>query len=244
MKKILIPISLLSILVSCAQLHVAQKTAEEYLGQGSTSVVSLTEGDVANGLKEALEKGCQSAISKGGVLNGYYKNPTIFIPFPEEANKVKEYALKAGLKNQVEDFEMKMNRAAEDASAVAQPLLMKAVLEMTIQDAWSILKGTDHAATSYLKNKTYTSLYAQFSPISKKAIDDVGVMQYWNPLASTYNKTTFLTGEKKVNPDLDKYITERTLDGLFLLISHEEKLIRKDPLARTTDLLQKVFAKQ
>jgi len=137
-----------------------------------------------------------------------------------------------------------MNRAAEKSASTAKDILVSAVLEMTIQDAWSILKGGENAATNYLKRKTYSSLYDQFLPISKSSIKDVEVTKYWNPLASTYNKTTFLTGEKKINPDLDKYITEKTLEGLFVLISKEENLIRKDPLSRTTDLLKKVFAQQ
>ena len=239
---VLLPLLFLSF-ISCAQFNKYKKQAESYVSKEEPKA-SLTEEEVGKGLKEALEKGCKSAVDKGGAEDSFYKDPKLFIPFPDEAVQVKEYALKAGMKNQVNDFEKSMNRAAEKATTSAVDILIKAVLEMTIEDAWAILKGDEKAATDYLKKKTYASLYEKFLPISKKAIEEVEVTKYWNPLASAYNKTTFFSGEKKVNPDLDKYITEKALDGLFLLISDEEKLIRKDPLARTTDLLKKVFGKQ
>ncbi len=243
MKKLLVLPLLLVSIMSWSQFNALKKQAEQYVPKDKAAP-ALSQEEVGNGLKEALEKGCQSAVDKGGASDGYYKNPKLFIPFPEEATKVKTYALKAGMKNQVEDFERSMNRAAEAAASTAIDILVKAVLEMTIQDAWKILKGEENAATDYLKEKAYASLYEKFLPISKKAIEEVEVTKYWNPLASAYNKTTFMTGEKKINPDLDKYITEKALEGMFLLISDQEKLIRKDPLSRTTDLLKKVFEQQ
>lgn len=239
--RIFIYFIIINLFISCTQLLTVSDTITSTTGSESSK---LTTQEVVKGLKEALKKGCDQAVFEGSKEGGFYKNPLLFIPFPEEAIKVKEFAVTAGMSSQVDKFESNMNKAAEEASSMALDVLVNAVLDMSIQDGWTILKGEDNAATQYLKEKTYTSLEEKFTPIAKEAMDKVEVTRYWNPLASAYNKTTFFTGEKSVDPDLEKYVTDKTLDGLFLLISKEEKEIRDNPLARTTDILKRVFAQQ
>jgi hypothetical protein len=201
----------------------------------------LTTQEIIRGLKEALVVGATNAVFETSKTDGFYKNPIIVIPFPPEAIKVKETVISLGMNGLVKDFEASLNRAAEEASKKALPILKNAVMNMTINDAMGILKGSDDAATEYLKRKTSAALTAEFTPVVKNAVESVEVTKYWNPIASAYNKTTWLTGEKAVNPDLDKYITQKALDGMFKLIAIEEKKIRKDPVARVTDILKKVF---
>jgi hypothetical protein len=133
-----------------------------------------------------------------------------------------------------------MNRAAEDASKQAAPIFINAVKEMTIQDAVGILKGGDFAATDYLKNKTTSQLTAAFRPVIENSLKKVDATKYWNAMFSAYNKFSL----NKVNPDLPAYVTEKSLTGIFHEVGLEEQKIRKDPVARTTDLLKKVFSNQ
>jgi hypothetical protein len=198
----------------------------------------LTNQDVIRGLKEALSIGTGNATSIASKVNGYYKNPRIKIPFPPEARKAKEFAEKAGLKRQVKKFVKTMNRAAEEAAKSAAPIFLDAVKQMTIQDGFEILNGSDDAATRYLKRKTTAPLTRKFKPKVKRAINKVQVTKHWNPIAKTYNQIPFV---KKVNPSLDDYVTKKALDGLFYLIGEEEKKIRRDPAARVTELLRRVF---
>ncbi|MCW3071689.1 MAG: hypothetical protein JWO44_1579 [Bacteroidetes bacterium] len=198
----------------------------------------LSNEEVINGLKDALTVGTNNSTAFASKLDGYYKNPALFIPFPEEAQKVKDYAMKAGLGAQVDKFEMTLNRAAEEAAKDAAPVFINAVKGMSIGDGFAILKGADNAATQYLKDKTTAELILKFSPIVQKAIDKVELTKYWNPLITNYNKVPFV---QKQNPDLTAYVTDRAIQGLFKLIADEELKIRKDPVARVTDLLKKVF---
>jgi hypothetical protein len=131
-----------------------------------------------------------------------------------------------------------MNRAAEEASKEAAPVFVQAIKTMTITDGINILRGGDNAATTYLKGRTSNELTTKFSPIVKKAIQKVELTKYWKPIITSYNK---IPGVKKQNPDLDRYVTEKTLEGLFTLLAQEEAKIRKDPLAQVTDLLRRVF---
>jgi len=199
---------------------------------------TLTNDEVIKGLKEALTIGSKNAVASASRLNGFYKNPRIKIPFPPEAQKVKSAAEAIGMRKQVDEFVETLNRAAEEAAKKAAPIFLDAITGMTIQDGFQILNGPDDAATAYLKSKTIAPLTREFKPVVKRAIQKVKVTKYWNPIAGSYNKVPFV---KKVNPDLDEYVTERALAGLFTLIANEEKKIRKDPAARATDLLKKVF---
>jgi hypothetical protein len=206
-------------------------------GQKSSST-PLSNDEVINGLKEALTVGTNNSTAFASKLDGYYKNPALFIPFPPEAQKVKDYAKQAGLSAQVDKFEMTLNRAAEEAAKDAAPVFINAVKGMSIGDGFAILKGADNAATQYLKDKTTAELTAKFSPIVQQAIDKVQLTKYWNPIITNYNKVPFV---QKQNPDLTAYVTERAIQGLFKLIADEELKIRKDPVAQVTDLLKRVF---
>ena len=171
-------------------------------------------------------------------VDGFYKNPKISIPWPAEAQKMKDLLVSTGLSKQVTAFEESMNRAAEEAAKGAYSVFAGAVKEMTIQDGFAILNGNDTAATHYLREKTTVPLKTKFSPIVKNAIDKVNVTSYWSPLATTYNK---IPGVTKQNPNLENYITDRAIDGLMTLIAEQEVKIRKDPAAQATSLLKKVF---
>lgn len=202
---------------------------------------ALTTSEVTSGLKEALVKGTNFAVDLSSVKDGFYKNPRLFIPFPEEAEKVKEAALKLGLSGQVNKFEETLNRAAEQAVKEAKPIFVNAITSMTVEDAFGLLKGGDNAATDYLKRKTSDQLFQKFQPKVNQAVNQVELTKYWDPLAKAYNTSTALTGGQKVEPNLTEYITQRSIDGLFTLIADEEKNIRDNPAARVTDLLKKVF---
>jgi hypothetical protein len=199
---------------------------------------TLTQDEVIQGLREALRVGTEKAVSLASVTDGFYKNPEIFIPWPAEAKEMKSKLLDLGFSKQVNEFEMTLNRAAEEACKKATPVFVNAITKLTIQDGWEILKGSDTAATHYFRKTTYQPLKAEFLPIVKKAIDDVKLTSYWNPLAGTYNK---IPGVKKVNPDLEDYTANLAINGLMKLIAKEETEIRKNPQARITDILKKVF---
>lgn len=212
----------------------AKRTYETATGQKG----SLTNDEVIRGLKEALSIGSKKAATTASKIDGYYRNPRLFIPFPPEAKKVKDAAQKIGLDSQVKKFVKTLNRAAEEAAKQAAPIFLDAIKQLTIQDGFNILNGPNDAATRYLKQKTTPRLKQKFKPVVRRAINKVQVTKYWNPLASNYNRMPFVT---KVNPDLDEYVTDRAIKGLFVLVADEEKRIRKDPAARVTELLRRVF---
>ena len=201
----------------------------------------LSSSEIIKGLKEALAVGAANSTILTSKKDGFNKNAIIRIPFPPEAKKVRKAVLKLGLKGIVKDFERSLNRAAEEASKRALPIFKSAITGMTIRDGINILKGANNAATVYLRSKTEAALIAEFTPVVKRAVASVEVTKYWKPVADAYNTTTIFTGEKAVNPDLDKYITQKALDGLFHLIAEEELKIRKDPIARVTAILKRVF---
>lgn len=199
---------------------------------------TLTNSEVIAGLKEALTLGAKTSAASASTVDGFYKNAKIAIPWPAEAQKMKDVLIKAGLSKQVTSFEETINRAAEEASKGAYVVFADAVTGMTIQDGFAILNGTETAATQYLREKTATPLKAKFSPIVKAAIEKVNVTSYWNPLVTAYNK---IPGVTKQNPNLESYITDKAFDGLMTLIAEQEVKIRKDPAAQVTALLKKVF---
>jgi hypothetical protein len=205
---------------------------------GNSSGSNLSNDDVIKGLKEALSVGTNNATGKASRTDGFFKNPLIKIPFPPEAKVVESTAKSIGMSSQVDRFVMTMNRAAEEASKEAAPIFINAVKTMTITDGLTILRGGDGAATNYLKGRTQNELNTKFSPIVKRAINKVQLTKFWNPIITKYNK---IPGVKRQNPDLDKYVTQKALEGLFRLISDEENKIRKDPAARVSDILRKVF---
>lgn len=210
----------------------------------SPTTGTLSNAEVISGLKEALRVGTERSVEKATGNDGFLTNTLIRIPFPQEAIKVKNTLLDLGMNKPVQDFENTLNKAAIEASKEAVPVFVDAITSMTIQDGFNLLKGGDNAATNFLREKTTAALTAKFTPVVNRATQAVDLTSYWTPIVSTYNTATMFTGGNAVNPDLDAYVTERAINGLFLLLADEEKKIREDPLARTTSLLQKVFAQQ
>ncbi len=198
----------------------------------------LTTAEVAEGLKEALVKGISTGSDIVSVTDGYFKNPQIKIPFPPEVKKVEDAVRKIGLGGQVDKFVLTLNRGAEDAAKEAKPIFIAAIKSMTIQDAWSILRGEENAATEYLKRTTSGLLKEKFKPVIQNSLNKVDATKYYGEIVSRYNQIPFV---EKVNPNLDDYATDRAIEGLFVMIAKEEKEIRQDPVARTTELLKKVF---
>lgn len=199
---------------------------------------SLSNDEIIRGLKDALSIGSQNSADKASQTDGYYKNSLIKIPFPKEAQQMENTLKNLGMGKQVEQFVLTLNRAAEDAAKKAAPIFVEAIKKMTIADGLSILKGNDDAATVFLKTNTSENLKNQFLPVVKASLNKVEITRYWNPLMTRYNQVPMV---RKVNPDLDLYVTQRAIDGLFMLVAQEELKIRKDPAARVTDILRKVF---
>lgn len=235
MKKILIASLSTLLLIGCAEMT---SVMEEVNNNLDTGPAPLTNTEVISGLREALTVGTNNSTALTSKIDGFYKNPEIFIPFPAEAIKVKEKMEALGMEKQVAEFVMTLNRAAETASKEAAPIFVAAIKNMSISDGFAILKGNDNAATQYLRDKTSAQLKIKFIPIVKNAISQVEVTKYWNPVINKYNKIPFI---EKQNPDLEDYITTKTMEGLFLMIEKEEAKIRKDPMARVNDILKRVF---
>ena len=198
----------------------------------------ISQKEISKGLTEALIQGCNYAVNEASKENGFNKNELIRIPFPKEAKKIKKTLADIGFKKSIQEFEIKMNEAAENASKEALNILITEVKKIKFNDAKEILKGEDNAATKYLEKKSYESLFSKFTPIVKKSMAKVQVYKYWNPLIKKYNSIPL---SKKINPDLDEYITSKTIQGLFKLIEIEEKEIRTNPKKRISEILKKVF---
>lgn len=244
MKKIGIALSLSAVLFvgSC---DVLEEVANEVVNGTSTSEGAsnaLTNEEVIKGLKEALKIGIEKGAESASKMDGFYKNPKIFIPWPEDAVRLKDWANKNGFSGKVDEIETSFNRAAEEASKKATPIFIDAITNMSIADGFEILKGSDSAATMYLQNNTTEALKTEFKPVVHNAVEKVQLTQYWSPVAGAYNKVAqFSNKMEEVNTDLDDYVTMKGIDGLFYLIKEEEKKIRLNPAARVTDILQKVF---
>ena len=208
---------------------------------GVLSTGQLSEGEVASGLKDALIQGVRTGSEKAGEYGGFLNRPQIRIPFPPEVSKVETRLRQIGLDNEVDRFIESMNHGAEKAASLAVPIFEKAVREMTIEDAWDILRGPDNAATRYLQEKTSAPLFEAFSPVVGESLDQVNATKYYGDIIGVYNKIPLV---EKVDPDLQDYVTNKAMEGLFYLVAEEEKKIREDPLARTTELMKKVFAAQ
>lgn len=213
------------------------KMIQKLPGKGSGS---LTTDEVVSGLKEALQVGTQRGTDKLSALDGFFKNAAIKILMPPEAEKVEKTLRSVGMGKQVDNAILSMNRAAEDAAKSATPIFVDAIKQMSIEDAFGILKGGDFAATNYLKEKTTAALTEAFRPVIDSSLKKVNATKYWNTVFKTYDKFS----SEKVNPDLAAYVTDKALSGIFYQVGQEEQKIRKDPVARTTDILKKVFANQ
>jgi len=204
---------------------------------GKSKDSAVTTADVISGLKAALETGTNNSVKKLSASDGFFKDAAIKILMPDEAKKVESTLRKFGMGKQVDEAILSMNRAAEDAAKDAAPIFVNAIKQMSIQDAWGILKGGDSSATRYLRQKTNTALTEAFRPVIEKSLEKVNATKYWNTVFTNYNRFS----KDKVNTDLSAYVTEKALYGIFLQVAQEEMKIRKDPVARTSDILKKVF---
>ena len=235
-KRILVLVIALQ-LSSCAEL---QKVATQVAQQAGT-MNTLSQTQIGNGLKEALNNGISHQVSKLTATDGFYKNNLVKILLPEELQKVDEGLRKIGLSSLADKGLLALNRAAEDAVKTSTPIFVNAVKEITFNDAKNILMGEQNAATSYLQGKTNTALYNQFNPVIKNSFGKVGADKIWSNLINKYNSIPFVN---KVNPDLTDYVTSQALKGVYTMIAVEEGEIRTKLSSRTSDLLRKVFALQ
>lgn len=210
----------------------------ETLSSGSGA---LTNEEIGQGLKQALEFGISEGAERLSQQDGYYKSP-YKIGLPPEAQKVADRLQNIPGFREVEEVILeKINRGAEDAAAKAKPIFVDAIKAMTFRDALDILMGNDDAATQYLNRVTYNNLYAEFNPVIVSSLDKFKARQYWGDAVNAYNKIPFV---EQANPDLDDYVTRQALKGLFTMVEKKEKEIRTNVSARTTDLLKRVFARQ
>lgn len=207
----------------------------------NTSGGSLTNDEIIRGLKEALTVGISNGSSQASALDGYFKNNLIKLAFPPDVQRVEARLRQLGLGNEVDKFVLSLNRAAEDAAKKSKPIFVKAITSMSIQDGLSILKGDSTAATKYLQRTTNQELYNQFLPVVDSTLQLNNTTKYYADLVNTYNKIPLV---QKVNPDLKQYATQKAIDGLFVLIAQEERKIRKDPVARVSEILKKVFGQK
>ncbi len=222
---------------SCSSAQINKLLKDVASGQ-----IPLSKDEVAAGLKEALEQGIVKGTDLASKTDGYFKNDLIKILLPEDAKKVEKTLRNMGLGSEVDRALLAINRGAESAAIEAKPIFVNAIRQMNIQDALGILKGEPTAATDFLKRTTNAQLVELFKPKIQASLDEVGATKYYGDLASSYNKIPF--SKQKIDPDLNAYVTQRAIDGLFVLIAEEEKNIRENPLGRTSDLMKKVFAQQ
>lgn len=225
-----------TLLQACTSAQINQTLGDINKSLGSDAPLSTAE--VAEGLKEALIKGISNGADMASAVDGYFKNPEIKIPFPPEVQKVEAKLRQVGLGNQVDKFVETLNRGAEDAAKEAKPIFIAAIKQMTIQDAWGILKGNNDAATQYLMRTTSGLLKEKFKPVIANSLQKVNATKYYGDIVTAYNR---LPLTEDVNPNLDDYATDKAIEGLFTLIAKEEKNIRENPVARTTELLRRVF---
>lgn len=234
MKKLFAFIAI-GLLTSCAELQ------QVLLETASNPTVGLSNLDIANGLKEALTKGVDEEVSKLTQADGFLKNEAVKIMLPSELTTMDERLRSMGLGYLPDKGMELLNRAAEDAVKEATPIFISAIKNMSFADARNILMGHDSSATNYLRNTTSDSLYNKFYPVVESSLSKVGADEAWNSVTSKYNAIPFVT---KVNPDLKDYVTLKALDGVFKMITIEEKDIRNDLGARSSDLLKRVFSLQ
>jgi len=231
-----LPLLLLSLfLFSCDELQNVVNTLPT--GQGG----GISEAMIGNGLRQALDFGIDKQVNKLTQKDGFYKNQLVKIVLPEELQKVDQALRDIGLSSLADEGIKALNRAAEDAVKEATPIFVDAVKGITFNDAKNILLGPDNSATTYLESRTRTSLYNKFNPVISNSFSKVGADQIWTEIINKYNTIPFVN---KVNPDLNDYVTQEALKGVYKMISVEEKEIRNKVSSRTTDLLRKVFALQ
>jgi hypothetical protein len=231
-----------------AQLLDQLRSLAKGTNNSSVAIAALSSSEVASGLKEALAKGLERAVSTLGQSGGFLTNLNVKIPLPEKLQTAEKALRAIGQEQMTDDFVASMNRAAEQAVPAAAAVFSDTVKQMTVEDAKSILAGTNNAATQFFRRTTETNLYNRFYPVVQQATEQVGVTAQYKQMMNKVNGGSglgSLFGKKSKTvmqaSDLDAYVTAKALDGLFLMVAEEEKRIRENPVARSTELLQKVF---
>jgi len=214
----------------------------EQLGKaiGLGPKTELGDTKIASGLKEALKIGAENAVKLTGKTDGYYRNDAIKILMPKNVRSLEKGLRALGAGEQIDEFELSMNRAAESAAPEAKKIFADAILKMTIDDARKILSGGDTAATDYFKSNTSDELTVTFRPVVENSMEKFTVTQRWNALTGQFQSIPFA---KSTSPNINEYVVGKALDGLFYMLGQEEKKIRTDPAARVTSLLKEVFTR-
>lgn len=213
------------------------KKATSVLSKNSTAGACLSSDQIVSGLKEALSLGAQKSGDKLSVTDGFFKDAAVKILLPKEIQDIEKKMRMFGMGKLVDNAELSMNRAAEDASKSAAPIFLSAIKQMTVMDALNILRGTDTAATGYLRKTTTPQLTSAFMPVIEVSLKKTDAAKYWNEVFSAYNRFS----SKKVDTDINSYVTGKAIDGLFYYVAQEEVNIRKNPADRVTDILKTVF---
>lgn len=234
MKKIIFSLLLVNITLGCAEM-------QQVLEQLPQQTGVLSQAEMGNGLKEALNNGITKQVSKLTATDGFFKNEAVKILLPQELQKVDTKLRQLGMSKLADDGLRILNRAAEDAVKEATPIFVDAVKQMTFTDAKNILLGNESSATNYLQATTSSALYGKFNPVIKNSFAKVGADKIWTQIITKYNSIPLVN---KINPDLTDYTTNKAMEGVFKMIAVEEKDIRTNFSARTSDLLRKVFALQ
>lgn len=244
-KKSIVPLLFPLLLLSgCAELMKTMQTV--------AAVKQLTEGDIVGGLKEALTIGAKNAASRLAAQDGYWGDPAVRIPLPDEAKVIVDNIGRIpGGQQLLDDVILRINRAAEDAAREVAPIFVSSVTQMTISDGYNILHGADNAATVYLRNTTWNDLYSLYKPkistsTGKEIVAGISAGEAWSTLTQKWNSVANsvagrLAGFNPVTTDLDDFLTRKALDGVFLKVEGEELKIRKEVSARVTPLLREVF---
>jgi len=215
------------------------KKANSILSKNSSSATGLSTDEVISGLKEALSLGAEKSTTKLSAPDGFFKDAAVKILLPKQVRDIENKMRMLGMGKLVDNAELSMNRAAEDASKSAAPIFLSAIKQMSVTDALNILGGTDTAATAYLRKTTTSQLTTSFMPIVEESLKKTDAAKYWKDVFSAYNRFS----SKPVDTDINSYVTGKALDGIFYYVAQEEINIRQNPAGRVTDILKKVFAK-
>jgi hypothetical protein len=230
----------LSVLMLAVVLSACDSATLQQLGS-AVGAGALTEADMAAGLKEALNIGIGKGADQLSAVDGYFKSPYKIL-LPPEARKITDRLQGIpGFSDVEAEILQRINRGAEDAAKKAKPIFVNAIKQMTFADVTNILMGADDAATQYLNRTTRNALYQEFSPVIIESLDKFQARKYWSDAVTAYNRIPLV---ERANPNLDDYVTNQALDGLFGMVAKEELNIRKNVSARTSDLLRRVFARQ
>ena len=222
---------------SCDALQSAMSNAARTGAGGS----QLSNAQIIQGLKEALNQGVTKGVASLARTDGFFGDALLKILFPPEARQVESRLRQLGLNNMVDQAILKINRAAEDAAGGAKNIFVNAITQMTVNDAMGILMGEKNACTQYLQRTTSSQLFNSFNPVVRSSLNKVGALDAWNSVITRYNQIPMV---QRVEPNLDNYVTNKTMDGVFHMVEKEERNIRLNPAARASDLMRRVFARQ